>query len=73
LLVEKGLRLQRINLAFLELSNGCLVLYSCLLGLESLQFLSALSFFLTFLFLSHLQLFVAHFPELCELHCLLLL
>ena len=72
LLVKKGLGLQRINLALLELSHSRLILYSRLLGLESLQLLSALSFFLTLLLLSNLQLFVAHLPEFCELHCLLL-
>ena len=71
LLVDEGLGLQSVDLAFLELPDGLLVLYVGLAVLEVGKFSGPLPLLFALLLLSQLQLFVADLPELGEIAVLL--
>jgi len=71
LLIEQRLGLERINLLLLELLDSNLVLGLSLVQLELGELLGAHALLLLLLLFSHLQLFVAHLPELGKLMLLL--
>ena len=73
MLIEKSLGLEGISLLLLELLDLNPVLDIRLILLEVKKLNGTIPFFLLLLLLSHLQLFIALFPELCKVFLFLLL
>lgn len=71
LLIDKGLSLESIRLRLLELLNGNSVLDVRLVLLEVEKLSGTLAIFFLLLLFSHLQLFVAHLPEVSKVMLLL--